>query len=167
MLRQSQNEIGPPLRKRIAPWTGVRDDAHIDAGRLRPNAREKLRHEHQLDVIAGADGEAHARAGRVEGRGAGHDASDIAQGALERSEHRLRPRRDDHAFSRAHEQRIAQLGAQPREGMAGGRLREAEPFGCLRDMPLHEQGMEREHQVQVQATKIGCVEMHLMHGSYV
>ena len=66
-----------------------------------------------------------------------------------------------HPLAGADEHRIVEDLADPRERVAHRRLREPDPRCCARDVPLREQRIERDQEVEVEAGQ-----MHVVHVSH-
>jgi hypothetical protein len=126
----------------------MRLDAH--ARRARLQRRHQAGQEHALAEIA------HVQAERLR-RALGHEALGLGQRLLQRAQrllHRLREllgaRRRPHAAAGAHEQRVADEQAQPRQAVADRRLREAELLGGAAHVAMVVHGVEDAQQVEVE-----------------
>jgi len=67
---------------------------------------------------------------------------------------RLGARRQLHPAADPDQEGIAEQRAQPREGVAGGRLRQPDAPACLADAGLRQQGIERDQQVEIERGEI-------------
>jgi len=128
-----------------------RHQAQADAGCLRAQPRDDGRHERELHVAVGGDGHQLVGAGGVEGLLAQHDAIEHAQGLRDLRRQGLGPCGGLHAIALAHEQRVLQQRAQPRERVGQRGLRGAKPLGSTGHAALLHQGQEDGQEVEVVA----------------
>ncbi len=122
-------------------------------GRLAAQAFHERDNERRLDVVVSGERDGELRGGWIEALLCDECAAFGEPLFQQRRESGGTGRRQDSALG-AYEQRIGEDLAQSREHRAHGRLREREPFRCARHALLLEQRVERDQQVQVDASDI-------------
>ena len=126
-----------------------RPHQEIDPRRDGRDPREQRRQDHQLSMIDRGDREAARRGCRVEGRAAAERAIDVVERRVDCRRELLGAGSGHHAAWGAHEDRIAEQGAEAVERVAHRRLREPDPLGRARDVALGEERVERHEEVEI------------------
>ena len=83
-----------------------------------------------------------------------HRRVEQAQRGVDLARELLRPRRRCDAAGGAHEQRVAQRQSQPRQRVAGRRLRQTEPLGRAADAARLVHRLEHVQQVEVEVSNM-------------
>ncbi len=140
---------------------GAGDVLDIQRHRFEPHARcdalqalDQRRQELDLAEVRHVEPERARRGGRIEARAVRERR--FQQG--ERLSHRLaelaRERRRVHAVGRAHEERVAEERAQPRERVGDRGLREPQPRGGRGDAAILQHRVEGAQQVEIDVLHI-------------
>ncbi len=152
--RQFDGQVNAPgnhLQLQVGPvHAGA---AHFQVRGNTVQVRQDQGQDHRLQLLRHVQGETPAVPQRVEGLGRVEAAAQTAEGVLDPRGQLLGQRRRGHAIAFADEQRIVQLGAQARQGVADGRLAEVQHRGCAGQVALLVHHLEDPEQVQVQAAQ--------------
>ena len=150
----SMTRLASPSRSIRAGSAGAGPDLDRDTGRLRRQAADERSDQQQHAVIGAADRDRALVGTRVE-------ADPRVQGALddvERLPDRLHQRfcacRRHQRRALANEQRVVEQLPQPGQRAAHAGLAEPYPGGGAGDVPLGEQGVKRNEQVEVDASQV-------------
>ncbi len=125
-----------------------------DAGRVRLHALDEPRQIGDLADVGQHQRERAAGLRRREGRAALECVLDRVERLRDRSHQLFGARRRLHAMAAAHQQRIAEAFAQPRQRRADSRLREAQPLRGPGDVAFLHENLEHREQVEVRAPDI-------------
>ena len=125
-----------------------------DARRHRAQMDAQLRQQQHAHVVGQAQVEIAPRRGRIEALADLDGAFDLAEGLAEAARQAHGLGRGRHAFGRAQQQRVVELGAQPAQRMADGRGGDAQPRGGLAHAAFFHQGLEDHQQVEVDAAQV-------------
>ncbi len=136
--------------------TGGRHVHDVEAGRrsLFAGVLEERRQQQQAEQVRQPDREGARRGGGVEPRIAFEHALDLAQHLPGRFRQFECPRGRLHAGGGTNQKLVLEEMPQARQGVAHGRLAEADPVGSPRHVLLAEQGVERYEQVEIDRPKV-------------
>ena len=129
-------------------------DRDPDAGRLQADLGQQRRQEVAFAEIDQPEHELALGARRIEMHLLVHRRADRVHRIGDRLRDLLGQRRRRHALCRAQEQFVAEQAAQPLQGVADRRLRDAQRFGRARHAALDHQLVEDSQQVEIKIVEI-------------
>jgi len=141
-----------------APW----HDVEPNVRRLRGNFLHQRWHQKLHREVGHHQPKAPLAAGRIKIVG-NEKSAHLVERLRQRPAQRLGPRRQFHARADANQQGIAEHLAQPLQGVARGRLRQADPHRGPADIGLKQERVKRDEQVQVERIQIHEVNIYHIH----
>jgi hypothetical protein len=157
--KRSPGAAWPPVE--IAPIEALGDveiaacpDVQGDLRRLARRRGGQARRYHERCIVVDRDHEVPRGRPRVECRSVAQRGSEIGKRLPHGRRQVLGLRSGLHALRRAHEQLVAQRGAQAGQGVAHRRLTHVESFGGARGVPLLHYCVEHHEKVEVDLSPV-------------
>ncbi len=153
-IRGHDHEIDRVLPQPVDRGGVQPDELQLDPRRLLGHARHQRLKQQEDDIVAGRDAEGPHLGGRNEAAARVQQVLDALQLRPQLGRQLLGQRRQLELSAHAHQELVLEQVPEPGQGPAHRRLAEADPLAGAGDVPLDQQGIQRDQKVQIELREV-------------